>query len=518
MPRIAESTIDRIKSQTDLIALIQSRGTTLKKQGSNWTGLCPFHDDKETPNLIVTPSKGLFRCMASQCGKTGNAIQFVQWFDGVSFRHACDLLTTGGKAAFEQTNGKTKIATVPKLPCPLETKAEDGKLLGQVADYYHGKLDESALDYLAFRGLDDEALVKRFQIGFSDRTLGLRIPHNNRKEGEELRSKLKALGVYRQNGREHLRGCLTIPITNMKGEVVQIYGRRIDPRAPKTNRHLYLARKLGGVFNPEALKSREIILCESLLDALTFYRHGMEAVTCTYGTENFTDELFEALLAAKVESIRFAYDNDEAGERAFLRDAERVIAHGMEAHRIKFRWGWDANSTALDQGGEALRQAGRNAIWYGSKPTALPQKSAKSDKLSTKVASSLVAKEAASDGSETVAKKEGAQPSQVKLDHKGDHHEMAFGERLYRVGGLEKNNSLEVLRITLRVAHDGLMHVDSLDLYRDGERRKFIDRASEETLLEKNLLKRDLGKLLLALEQAQEKRLIHRRMNPKLLN
>ncbi|MFD2304855.1 DNA primase, partial [Roseibacillus ishigakijimensis] len=90
----------------------------------------------------------------------------------------------------------------------------------------------------------------------------------------------------------------------------------------------------------------------------------------------------------------------------------------------------------------------------------------------------------------------------------GDFHELALGSRTYRVGGLEKNGSLEVLKITLRVMTDeGLFHVDGLDLYRDGERRKFIDRAAEETLLEKELLKRDLGKLLLALEQAQEKRL-----------
>jgi DNA primase catalytic core len=257
MPRIADSEIDRIKSETDLIALIQSRGTTLKKQGSNWTGLCPFHDDKETPNLIVTPGKGLFRCMASQCGKTGNAIQFVQWFDGVSFRHACEVLSTGGKAAFTQTNGKTKIATVPKLPCPLDTAADESKLLGQVADFYHGKIDQAALAYLASRGLDDEAMVKRFKLGFSDRTLGLRIPLNNRKEGEELRDKLKALGVYRQNGREHLNGCLTVPIYNAQGEPVQIYGRRISPATPKANRHLYLARPLAGIFNFEALKSRE---------------------------------------------------------------------------------------------------------------------------------------------------------------------------------------------------------------------------------------------------------------------
>jgi len=74
MARIPDSEIDRIKSETDLIALIQSRGTTLKKQGTNWTGLCPFHDDKETPNLIVTPGKGLFRCMA-ETGSGGNGVR-----------------------------------------------------------------------------------------------------------------------------------------------------------------------------------------------------------------------------------------------------------------------------------------------------------------------------------------------------------------------------------------------------------------------------------------------------------
>jgi DNA primase catalytic core len=501
MPRIEESTIDRIKSETDLIALIQSRGTTLKKQGANWTGLCPFHPDEKTPNLIVTPGKGLFRCMASQCGKSGNAIQFVQWFDGVSFRHACEVLATGGKAAFAQTNGKTKIATVPKLPCPLDTAADQSKLLDQVADFYHGKLDEAALAYLASRGLDDEPMVKRFKLGFSDRTLGLRIPLNNRKEGEELRDKLKALGVYRQNGREHLNGCLTVPIYDAQGQPVQIYGRRISPATPKANRHLYLARPLAGIFNFEALKSREIILTESIIDALTFYRHGMQSVTCTYGTANLTDELFQAINAAKVESVRLAFDADEAGEKATAQAAAKLAAFGIQCHQIKLPWGSDANSYALEQGGEALKKAVRSAQWMGTK--APPQKPELPLMPCTKVASSL----AASSGSETVAKGKKVEAPQVVLERKGEHYEMAFGERLYRVGGLERNNSLEVLRITLRIASEGLMHVDSLDLYRDGERRKFIDRASEETLLERDLLKRDIGKLLLALEQSQEARL-----------
>ena len=525
MARIPETEIDRIKRETDLVALIQSRGTVLKQQGANWTGLCPFHDDSQTPNLIVTPGKGLFRCMASGCGKSGNVIQFVEWFDGVSFRHAFELLANGGKAAFEQTNGQTTKATVPKLPCPFDSAAEEAKLLGQVVDYYHERLQQSeaAKDYLAFRGLDDEELVRKFKLGFSDRTLGLRIPFKNRKEGQEIRSKLQQAGVYRANGREHLNGCLVVPVFDTEsGEVRQLYGRRIDSKTPKDKRHLYLAKPLTGIFNPEALKNREMILCESIIDALTFYRHGMEAVTCTYGTANFTEELFEAIRRHKIESVKIAFDNDEAGEKAFLEVAEKLIAHGIAAHRIKFRWGMDANSFAQEEGPEALRQAVRNAIWYGAgKKENAPQKSEVSPDSLVQVASSLAANLAAKeeDFSERTSVQEAkGNPPMQELVKKGDYHELAFGNRTYRVGGMEKNGSLEVLKITLRVmttaddhegvqANAGLFHVDSLDLYRDGERRKFIDRAAEETLLEKDLLKRDLGKLLLALEQAQEKRL-----------
>ncbi len=236
MPRIPEEELERVKRETDLVALIQSRGSVLKQKGTNWTGLCPFHDDKQTPNLIVTPSKGLFRCMAGCCGKTGNAIQFVQWFDGVSFRHAFEVLSSGGRAAFTQTNGHTKQSTVPKLPCPLDD-GEEAKLLEQVADYYHSRLEtpdgKAVLRCLESRGLGDKAMIKKFKIGLADRTLGLRLPHKNRVQGKTLRDRLEKLGVFRKkSGHEHLNGCLTIPITNEKGEVTQLYGRRLG-KAPK---------------------------------------------------------------------------------------------------------------------------------------------------------------------------------------------------------------------------------------------------------------------------------------------
>ena len=498
MARIPEEEIERIKTGTNLVSLIQSRGVALNQKGQNWTGLCPFHDDKQTPNLIVTPGKGLFRCMAANCGKTGNAIQFVQWHDGVSFRHAFELLANGGKAAFEQSGGIAKKSTAPKLPCPIGAE-DSSKILVQVSDYYAERLatNPAALEYLASRGLDDEALIERFKIGFSDRTLGLRIPHARRKDGAELRENLKTLGVYRKNGREHLNGCLTVPIQNEKGETVQIYGRRIDPKAPKENRHLYLARPLAGIFNQASLTAREIILTESIIDALTFVKNGMESVTCTFGTANFSEELFEAIKAAKIESVKLAFDGDEAGEKATVKVAAKLQAIGIECHQIKFPWGMDANGYAVEQGGEALKQAVRNAAWLEPKsPLPAPD--------------SLVAKLAAKEPEAPVSvakERSSPEPTAPELTKVGDFHQVAFGSREYRIGGIEKNSSLEVLKITLRISCEGLMHVDSLDLYRDGERRKFIDRAAEETTLEKDLLKRDLGKLLLILEQAQEQRL-----------
>ena len=184
MARIPEDEIQRIKRETDLLALVRSRGTELKKHGSrDFVGRCPFHDDNESPNFIISPAKGLYHCMA--CGVAGNAIQFVEKFDGISFRHAFELLANGGKAAFENAPAKrTKQATVPKLPCPLDLDADDGTLLDQVSDYYHERLSKTpppSNTWLA-AGLDDEALLQRFRIGFADRTLGLRLPEKTAKK------------------------------------------------------------------------------------------------------------------------------------------------------------------------------------------------------------------------------------------------------------------------------------------------------------------------------------------------
>ena len=96
----------------------------------------------------------------------------------------------------------------------------------------------------------------------------------------------------------------------------------------------------------------------------------------------------------------------------------------------------------------------------------------------------------------------------ASLEKTGEYHVLQLGGREYRIGGLDKNNSLEVMKVAVRLKHGEDFHLDSFDMARDGERRRFIERAAEETKLEKDLIKRDLGKLLLAMEQIQAERFV----------
>jgi DNA primase len=170
---------------------------------------------------------------------------------------------------------------------------------------YHAALTESpeALGYLKSRGLEHPELIERFKLGYANRTLAYRLPHKNRKAGAELRGELTEIGVLRQaSGHEHLRGSLVIPLFDAGGRVVQLYGRKIrDDLRPGTPTHLYLPGPHQGVFNREALGAcDEVILCESLIDALTFWCAGFRNVTAAYGVEGFTEEIAEALIVAKV--------------------------------------------------------------------------------------------------------------------------------------------------------------------------------------------------------------------------
>jgi len=557
MAMIPDEEIIRIKEQTDLAAVIRARGIELKAQGGDLVGLCPFHDDHD-PSMRVTPGKGLWRCMS--CGATGNVIQFLQRFDGVSFRHAYELLKGGGAAAFTgaPTCQPMKKATIPRLPSPVKPDMDDQAALRQVLDYYHERMRENppALAYLKKRGIAAEA-IDVFKLGFVDRTLGLRLPHNNRKEGAAIRERLSRLGILRDTGHEHLRGRVVFPVIAESGEIGTVYGRAIDDGG-KHDRHLFLPGPQRGIWNAAALRSPEVILTEGIIDALSFWSAGFRHVTTGYSAKAIPEELLEGLIAAKVQRVLIAYDRDEAGDRGAAETAAQLTAHGIECARVLFPHGQDANAYALSvqPAEKSLGLLLRSAVPFDGtgKGQAKPASLLRSDAVATSSShvapapSSFIAAKAAKEEAalrvlapavvtevprvsmptvipEKAAKKEipaeaaAAIPAQAVpvsalpqtpvevIKNEQDETELGIGDRRYRVRGLLKNTGFESLRISIKAVYGERWHLDTLDLCSARQREAFVLAASVETTLKPELLKRDLGKVLGKLEELQEARL-----------
>ena len=268
------------RAAVSLERLVAAAGIELVRHGADLIGRCPFHED-HAPSLIVSPEKNLWHCLGA-CQTGGSAIDWVMRTRGVSFRHAVELLRGA------------PMAPARRLPAPLKPEADDQEALGQVVAYYHSALKESpeALRYLESRGLAHPEMIGRFKLGFANRTLGYRLPEKNRKAGAEMRGRLQRLGILRESGHEHFNGSIVVPIFSLAGDVLGMYGRKITPNLREgTPLHLYLPGPHRGVWNEEALEaSQEIILCESLIDALTFWCAGFRNVTASYGVGGFTED------------------------------------------------------------------------------------------------------------------------------------------------------------------------------------------------------------------------------------
>jgi DNA primase catalytic core len=195
MSRITSADIERLKQTISLERLAEARGIELKRHGTDLIGRCPFHDDK-TPSLVITPAKNLWHCLGA-CQAGGTVIDWVMKAEGVSFRHAVELLQNDYSPVAASTDAApAKRSTVKKLAMPLERESEDAQLLVQVVDYYHQTLLQSpeALQYLEKRGIASAEAVRTFKLGYANRTLGYRLPAANRVEGAQIRGRLQRLG------------------------------------------------------------------------------------------------------------------------------------------------------------------------------------------------------------------------------------------------------------------------------------------------------------------------------------
>jgi DNA primase len=522
MARIPDHELERLKAEVSVQRLVEASGVVLTKQGADWIGRCPFHDDK-TPSLLVSPSKNLWHCLGA-CQMGGTAIDWVMKREGVSFRHAVELLREGVSSL--STGDSVRRSTVTKLPAPVTTDADDKALLRQVIDYYHDTLKQSpeALAYLQSRGLNHPELIERFQLGFANRTLGLRLPEKNRKAGGEIRARLQALGLLRDSGHEHFNGSLVVPVLDEHGDVTEIYGRKItDNLRAGTPLHLYLPGPHRGLWNIEALQEhREIILCEALIDAMTFWCAGYRNVTASYGVEGFTADHLAAFKQYGIERVLIAYDRDAAGDAAAEKLATQLMAEGIACYRCRFPHGLDANACALKvtPASQSLGVVIRSASWIGN--------GAAAPITTTTVACDTPASSVAIDPSPAIELAPepapelpvlaasplpaAAPPLPVEVDDR--ELRVMLDDRAYIVRGIEKNSGYEQLKVWIKVQREAYLHIDTVELYAARQRQGWCRQASIELGVSEEAMKEDLAKLLRAVELRQDE-LIRARQAPK---
>ena len=581
MARIPKEELERLKRDVSVVQLAEARGVSLKRHGSDLIGLCPYHEDHE-PSLVITPSKNLWHCLGA-CQAGGSVIDWVMRSEGVGFRNAVERLREQSaishqRSAFINTsadNGQ-EINSFNR-ESPFDAKASDLELMIQVVDYYHETLKQSeeALEYLERRGLNNSEMIERFKLGYANRTLGYRLPEKNRVAGAEIRTRLQNLGILRESGHEHFNGSLIIPVFDESGTVTEIYGRKIhDNLRTGTPKHLYLPGPHHGVWNIAAVQaSKEIILGEALIDALTFWSAGYQNVTSSYGIEGFTVDHLAAFKRYGIEKILIAYDRDEAGEIAARILSEKLTREGITCYRIHFPKGMDANEYALKvkPAEKSLGLMISSAVWmvgkelsvvssqlsedreavaaFGLMPTTLDEISQPEKREHFSLAALPSSENATSENAtsretvtinnaaavelvsaerclETTAQRE-TTPPPPGLSRRGDvckpeepssdnRDEVIIDleDRRYRVRGLSKNLSYEHMKVTIYAMKEDALHVDTVNLCSASQRTNFSKQAATELGVKEDLIKRDLGKLLLALEQKQEEQ-IKRAMAPK---
>lgn len=501
MPRrIPNEELDRIKQAVPLTALCVRYGIELKPRGQDLAACCPFHPE-DTPSFIVSPDKNLWNCLG-QCGGGGTNIDLVMKKEKVSFLRAYQLLkeqlgeVAGPPATFTTRQGTPK----PVLVGPDE-EIDDAGLLLRVTDFYHTTFlnHPQGMKYLEERKCFHPEAVKRFKIGYSNRTLGYCVPTEN-VHGKRIKERLQKIGILRRTGHEHLNGCVTFPVIQA-GQVGEIYGRRIT-RGVQEAKHFYLPGAHHGVWNAEGIQGQpQWLLCEAMIDALSFWCHGYQAVTSSYGTNGFTPDHWTLLRQAKPERVILCYDNDPAGNKAANELAQQLEPEGIEAWRAELPPGQDVNdlirvahhprielARLIAASVRLLPPAQRNVVAFTppSLPVPPPVVKPPADELA------LVKPPTRAEPTFTVEKGQA---------------EMVAGERCWRVRGYEANTSFDVLKVNLRLEHQRRFHLDTFDLYQARARAAFLAVAVQVTGADKAEIETDLLALIQHLETHQQERL-----------
>jgi DNA primase len=328
--KIAKEEIEEIKRSHGLKEIVESYGIKLAKKGTNYVGLCPFHEEK-TPSFTVNPKTNLYHCFG--CNAGGDVIGFVCKQEGIGFKEAMTKLGNGKNGKRSTIKPPSSLTAKPSQAVhPDRSAASHGgksKLLNRVVSFYHQSFceDQRALQYLQSRGITDNSVFADFQLGFSNGTLLNTIPD----DGDILAS-LQSIGILNDKGNEFFYGSVVFPVFDENRDCVGLYGRRIEDG---TVDHLYLPGSRRGVWNWQATKrSKSVILTESIIDAMTLYNAGFREVIPCYGVNGLIDDHLNLFQRYQTKEVYICFDRDDAGEQAALKLHSQFKEKNIDAYIV----------------------------------------------------------------------------------------------------------------------------------------------------------------------------------------
>jgi DNA primase len=355
--RIAEGTINEIRQRTDIVDII-SEYVQLNKQGRNYLGLCPFHQEK-SPSFSVSTDKQVYHCFG--CGAGGNVFSFLMEIGGLSFQEA--TIKLADKANIELGDSLT-LSKSKSVPDDIKQMIEAHQLLSK---FYHHLLvntkeGQSALEYLLARGFSKQS-IEKFQIGYALNSWDFDYKFlMNKQFHPKLLEKAGLIIKREQDGSyfDRFRDRIMFPIVNRNNETIAFSGRILGSEQPK-----YLNSPETAIFNksnvlynyylarPTIRKHQQAVLFEGFADVIAADRSGIENGVATMGTSLTKEHI--SILKKNVQSVTICYDSDSAGIEAAYKAGEMLQKANCQVKVAVMPKGMDPDDYVKNYGEEKFR-------------------------------------------------------------------------------------------------------------------------------------------------------------------
>jgi DNA primase len=338
--RIKDESVERVKAAMEIVPLVEDV-VRLRKAGSTYKGLCPFHQER-TPSFTVSPARGTFKCFG--CGEGGDAITFVERTENVDFVGAIELLARrfGVELEYEEASPEQE----------QKRRREDRlrALLERAAEFYARVLWESdagvgAREYLVSRELGEE-VCREFRLGYAPG--GARLASRALQEGY-TQDELRAVGLANNRGNDYFNRRIVFPLADARGRVRGFQARKLHDDDPLQAKYVNspegeLFRKgdlLYGLDTARQAIAREdrAVVVEGNTDVLALRQAGFAPVVASMGTALTEAQLRELVRLTK--RLFLCFDADAAGQEATLRGMELAVAQGFDVKIVALQPGTD---------------------------------------------------------------------------------------------------------------------------------------------------------------------------------